>query len=209
MTSVILDPRTCSCLTEHKDPFAIFLFKKGRWDRVAGGRRAAEKTNSSGPGSGCDQNLTFRSACLVQGEAEWGRVFAATLLCRWPFAQVMWLRVWGTLEPEGSGSLSGRATHHESLAQLPTPEGLCCLIYKMGDTNILYLPWLLQGLNEIMNGKWVAKCLAFSKPSIPGIIITVIISNPPTSASSRITYHPSHTTIIRSTCLLIVGKKSI
>lgn len=49
---VILGPRTWRCFSEHKAPLVIFQFKKGRWERVAGGRRGEKRTNSSGLGSG-------------------------------------------------------------------------------------------------------------------------------------------------------------
>lgn len=51
------------------------------------GRRDEKKTNSSGPGSGRDQSLTFHFDYFVQGGAEWGSIFAA-LLCGQPLAHV-------------------------------------------------------------------------------------------------------------------------
>lgn len=84
---------------------------------MAGGRRGQAEIS-----------LAFCSAYLVQGEAEGGQAFVATVLGGWPSACVMWLRVRG-LE---SASLRSRSTHHESLGQQFTPEGLCFLICNMG-----------------------------------------------------------------------------
>lgn len=88
---VFLAPRAWRHSAKHKNQFALSQFKKlGQGSRLGEG---GGKDDCSGPGAGWDQILIFHSACLIQGEAEWGLAFVAGGLCSWPFTQVKWLRV--------------------------------------------------------------------------------------------------------------------